>query len=153
MGGDLVEKFDTACFDLVTAADLLKKAEHDIQCLDRVMNSYDLFNFLCTLNHIPDWILEPLKAEALALKRDNMNLDLVRKLCNRSKHFKKKENDPDTVVRSGFGQGRFGKGGFGHGEPSYVVVDDSNNEINMLELAHSALETWWKFFGEKGLLG
>jgi hypothetical protein len=148
----MTKKSNTPCFDLETVRDLFRKAERDFAAIDDCMNSDDLFNFLCTTNHLAEWCVDDVRTAAKQLQAQSTELDLIRKLCNRSKHFEKKPVHPNTVVESGFGVGRFGKGGFGVGEPSYVVRTDSGQEMNILDLARASLEAWRCFLAQRGLI-
>src|ERR1700733_14086099 len=119
----------TPCFELREWTDLLVKARSDLSRLETLVNAYDVFNCLCTLNHIPDWIRSDeqqnasVKAAAENLKK-NSKVDAVRQLCNRAKHFKITDKSPRTEMEIGFGAGRYGRGGYGVGEPFYAVEVD-----------------------------
>jgi hypothetical protein len=98
----MVQSTDSPCFELVSWTDLLEKAGHDLIELELHVNSYSLFNCICTLNHIPDWIsadpgYEHLSARVEEIKKER-NVETVRQLCNRAKHFSRKKASPTTEV-------------------------------------------------------
>lgn len=145
-----------AHFELVSALDLFKKAQHDFDKLNKLVNSYDLFNFLCTINHIEDWVEHDAKLKEqgvlpLGNRIDGSPLNTIRLLCNRAKHFEEKNSHPDTKVKKGYGMGRYGVGLYGVGEPSYYV-EHNGNDINVLELCKEALQLWEQHFLKCGLL-
>ncbi|MDD5587418.1 MAG: hypothetical protein PHY92_10785, partial [Alphaproteobacteria bacterium] len=125
--------------------------------LDKLVNSYDLFNFLCTIEHLHDWT----EKDGSILKTDIPDnragtLNVVRLLCNRAKHFKKVRTDqkgkvgetaPDTCVKKGYGMGRFGVGLYGVGEPSYTV-DVEGTETHVLQICKEAMAIWEKFMAQ-----
>jgi hypothetical protein len=47
---------DNPLYELKNSSDLFKKAKWNFSKMDEQVNSYDLFDCLCTMNHIPDWI-------------------------------------------------------------------------------------------------
>lgn len=136
-------------FELRNWTDLLQKAKTDFSKLDELVNSYDLFNCLCTVNHIPDWIeKDPKVAEAVKqaganLYEINPGVRVVRELCNRAKHFERKDSSPETNQQSGFGAGRYGKGPYGIGEPTYEV-EVCGEMINVLNLMRDVIGEWEK---------
>jgi hypothetical protein len=140
----------------MSAVDLLRKSQLDFGRFDEEVNSHNVFNFLCTLNHIPDWVIKDetlpkdAREEAEKLKKEH-DVNLIRQLCNRAKHFRKKASDPTTRVQSGFGHGRFGKGPFGVGEPSHEVKD-GGTYVNVLHIGRRALTAWEQFFTRHGLI-
>jgi len=136
----------TPCFELRDWTDLLTKAKSDLSQLEKLVNSYDVFNCLWTLNHIPDWVLngdanETLKQAASKIK-NNSKIRAVYDLCNRAKHFKPdRQKTLKTDVQDGYGTGRYGVGKYGVGEPSYSVEVDGQM-LNVLELLRDVLAQW-----------
>jgi hypothetical protein len=136
-------------FELGNWTDLLQKAKVDFSKLDEQVNSYDLFNCLCTVNHIPDWIkkdskvTEALKLTGANLYSTNPNIRLVRELCNRAKHFERKSSSPETNQQFGYGTGRYGMGSYGIGEPTYEV-EVGGKMVNVLKLMRNVIEEWEK---------
>jgi hypothetical protein len=148
---------DPAHFELESFRDLYAKAEYDLARLDKLVNSYDLFNFLCTIDHLHDWAEQDGNIPKADLP-DNMTgvLNVVRLLCNRAKHFRKTrvnqkgkvlEAAPDTCVKKGYGMGRYGIGLYGVGEPSYTV-DVDGTETPVLQLCKEAFAIWKKFMAQ-----
>lgn len=140
---------DKPLFELGNWTDLLQKAKFDFSKLDAQVNSYDLFNCLCTVNHIPDWIekdsgvAESVKEAAASLCQNNQNISVVRQLCNRAKHFTRQDFSPNTKQQTGYGAGRYGKGPYGVGEPTYAV--EVNGEmVNVLNLMRAVIGEWEK---------
>ncbi len=140
-------KNDTACFELESYRDLYEKARHDFDKLNTEVNSYDLFNFLCTINHLSEWIEAETKEklhETLKSKdKLNPTLKTIRDLCNRAKHFEKSFNSivQEISVQQGYGMGRYGVGKYGEGEPSYTVTV-YGQKLDVLELCREALGIW-----------
>jgi hypothetical protein len=141
---------DTACFELESYRDLYEKARHDFDKLNTEVNSYDLFNFLCTIHHLSDWVKALLRAKDLAkdlkfpkILEESKELEIIRDLCNRAKHFNKDRNSvvKETSSQQGYGMGRYGMGEYGVGEPSYTVTVDGQ-KLDVLELCREALGIW-----------
>jgi hypothetical protein len=136
-------------FELINWTDLLQKAKADFSELDEQVNSYDLFNCLCTVNHISDWIekdsavVETVKQAASNLAKNNQRVYAVRQLCNRAKHFERKDSSPNTNQQSGYGAGRYGKGSYGIGEPTYEV-EVCGEMVNVLKLMRDVIGEWEK---------
>jgi hypothetical protein len=141
---------DTASFELQNYKDLFIKAKADLGKLDKLVNSYDLFNYLVTINHLHDWVKEETGNDCA--RPVGGDLDLVRRLCGRSKHFKKRPIHPPTTVNTGYGMGRYGVGLYGVGEPSYLVTQDDGTEVPILDLCKSALQTWDDYLKLNGLI-
>ena len=141
---------DTASFELQSYKDLYAKAQYDFARLDELVNSYDLFNFLAAINHLHEWVVKETGKKCPTVSGDT--LDIIRRLCNRAKHFDHAKNSPSTEVREGYSMGRFGKGPYGVGEPSYVVTKDDGTVIHVLDLCKDALAIWDSFLKAEGLL-
>ena len=135
----------TPCFELTSWIDLVAKAKFDFASLEKLVNSYDVFNCLCSLNCIPEWIkssemLEEILQEADRIKR-KPNADTVRQLCNRAKHFKRLDKSPETSVKTGYGSGRYGIGAYNTGEPT-LEVEIEGKMVNVLDLLRDVLAEW-----------
>lgn len=140
---------DAPLFELASYRDLFKKAEQDLAKLDKLVNSYDLFNYLCTINHLHDWVEKEVNITP-PMRSDGGTLDIIRKLCNRAKHFEKRDA-PESSVKKGFGIGRYGVGLCGVGEPSYTVTIEGK-EIQVLELCKDAFGLWAIFLKANNLM-
>jgi hypothetical protein len=141
----MVQSTDSPCFELVSWTDLLDKAGHDLIELKLQVNSYSLFNCICTLNHIADWISADPRYESLSAQVDEIkkerNVEIVRQLCNRAKHFSRNKVSPTTQVHNGYGSGRYGLGNYQEGEPSYLVEVDGSM-LNVLDVLSAARSKW-----------
>ena len=145
-------------FELKNCVDLFKKAKHDFARLDELASLYDLFNLVCTLNHLPDWIKKDERgmlpelfrrdADRLA-KSDEM--ETIRQLCNRAKHFEKRKDYPKISIMKGYGAGRYGKGPYGVGEPSYEV-EIGGKMVSVVDLCGDLLRKWERHFRNHDLL-
>ncbi len=140
-------------FELKKSSDLFKKAKWNISKLNERVSSYDLFDCLCTINHIPDWIKNDPQTKALTRKVEKIEeepiVDAVRKLCNRAKHFNAPA--PKTKMQFGYGKGRYGVGAYGAGEPSYEV-EVNGQMMNVLDLVRDVIQEWERFLTAHGLL-
>lgn len=141
---------DSASFELQSYKDLFTKAQHDFSRMEKIVNSYDLFNYLATINSLHDWVLHEAKYDCP--RPAGGELDLIRRLCNRSKHFEKKPSHPSTTVQTGYGMGRYGVGLYSVNEPSYKVTRDDGTEISILDLCKSALQIWKKHLVSHALI-
>jgi hypothetical protein len=142
---------DSPLFELKNSSDLFKKAKWNFSKLNQLINSYDLFDCLCTLNHVPDWIKNDphsatLTSEVETIQRKPI-VDATRKLCNRAKHFD--AFAPKTNMQFGYGAGRYGVGAFGTGEPSYEV-EVAGQTMGVLDLIQHVIQEWEKFFISHG---
>ncbi len=131
-------------YELKTATDLLKKAKMEFQELHNSPNEFVLFNLLCTLNHLRDWILpaghksykEKEETGCMLTKEEefhkslhtNKNYVIVNSLCNASKHFKKKERTPETHIKCGFFAGKNEAGHSLNYRHYYVEIEKEGNK-------------------------
>src|ERR1700734_59984 len=65
---------DSPCFELESRTDLLAKAGNDLIDLKLNTHSHSLFNCVCTLNHMPDWISADPEAKHLAASGEELEL-------------------------------------------------------------------------------
>lgn len=142
---------DSPHFEIENYIGLFKKAQFELSELDKGVDSYDLFNYLCTINHLYDWVEKECKPQAMPARNKGDALHTIKQLCNRAKHFEKKSSHLETKVNIGYGAGRYGVKEYGTGEPSYKVTVDSK-EIDVLTLCKEALEVWRKFLEDNKLL-
>jgi hypothetical protein len=144
---------DSPLFELKNSGDLLKKAKWNFSKLNELVNSYDLFDCLCSVNHIPDWIKNDPSTTGLTNDVEAIQnkpiMDVTRKLCNRAKHFD--TSAPKTNMQRGYNAGRYGVGAFGIGEPSYEVEVDGHL-MNVLDLVREVLQEWERFLLGHGIL-
>jgi hypothetical protein len=52
---------------------------------------------------------------------------------------------------TGYGAGRYGKGAYGTGEPTVIVVLTDGQRFDALTLAQQLVELWTAFFEKHGL--
>ena len=121
-------------FELKTSSDLYKKAKSEYENFCENPNDYDLFNLITSLYHLREWI-HPLKQDTYANKNkseysieelihsnlhENENYQIIRLLCNNSKHFNNIKITERTEVSNGF---QFGLNTFGDsfGQRNYLV--------------------------------
>jgi hypothetical protein len=141
---------ESPLFELTNCADLLNKAKHDLAALEKQVNSYDLFNCLCTVNHLKDWVRQDpqtvgIRDEAKRLG-ENPKVLTIENLCNHAKHFGRSREpryQVKTEMLSGYNSGRYGMGPYGIGEPTYEV-DLSGEMVNVLDLLRDVIGEWEK---------
>ena len=119
-------------FELKTSNDLYQKAKNDYEKFLENPNDNDLFNLVTTLAHLRDWIY-PLghgnyknklqySSEELIHSdlHENENYQIIRLLCNNSKHFNDIKITERTEVSNGF---QFGLNTFGDsfGQRNYLI--------------------------------
>lgn len=141
-------------FAIHTARDLHAKLGRDASSLHDEVSSDRLFNFFVTAWSLVDWIKrdDSVPAGAKAARdtiRTDPLLQVCRDLANGCKHHTITRYDSSTertVSTSGFGLGRFGKGAFGIGEESVVVVMKDGTRYPVLQLVDDVAERWRLFF-------
>ena len=115
--------------DLNDAYDLLEKARYELAELNSREHPYKLFNLLCILEHVNDWVEKDqphLKKKREAIHTGSV-ANSVRVLCNRVKHFRK-ASTPDAETKiTYFTDGTIftDSAGFFDG---YYVLDDSGQK-------------------------
>lgn len=143
-------------FGLVSARDLYAKLGRDAARLDAEMTSDAFFNFVVTGYSLIDWVRHDPGVPDAAKKQaviDALYSDRWLRTCGdlatAVKHFALTRRDPVTAAatsRQGFGHGRFGKGGFGHGEENITIKMNDETHLNALELVNGVVGTWEAFF-------
>ena len=141
-------------FDMKNCYDLFKKLEYDYSTLSREnMNCYYLMNFLATSNHLKDWvkndkqISEQIKSDLLKyfdLGR-NKEFDVIKSLCNRSKHFEKSDYDYEKMKIEGFSFANLDFGDVNFGGDEYFVQMDQE-KINIFDICEKNFMDWQAFF-------
>lgn len=148
-------------FGLSSTRDLFAKLQRDAAALDEEVTSDRLFNFVVTGYAIVDWIKNdpsvPASAKAAAVVQ-GLYTDRWLKVCGdlatASKHFALTKRVPVTsftTSASGFGMGRYGKGGYGVGEKSIEVQLNDGATFHCLDLVNGVLKTWQDFFVAHGI--
>ena len=143
-------------FELETTKDLFIKAEHDWDKFNKCANSHDLFNFVCTINSMFDWADKELQKTPQRVPTnkpdDSCTLDVIRRLCNRAKHYGITQQSLDTgVTPKGYSVGDFGKGAYGSGAPTYTV-QLNKKDVLVKNICEDALNIWRSFLKTEGLL-
>jgi hypothetical protein len=146
---------------LKTPRDMLAKLHREHARLKNEVTSDDLMNFAITAYHIIEWIRKNPSVDSATKKDlDSMYNDPLigacRDIANESKHFVLKQDYQDRVTDktsaiSGYGVGRYGKGAFGVGEPSIVIVFIDGRRFDALQFAQGVVDAWEAFFGKHGL--
>ncbi len=180
-------------FQLETYHDLFLKCQYDLKLLaeNKYENfGYNLFNLVCTLNHLFDWFLmddvdenikvkciikfNPYDIEEIEKKKKkkkenfntidalyfktnynvlfNTNQFLVRKLCNKAKHFKRlpllNTEREYTSTLNGFSLGQSSLGSFKN--DSYYV-NHQNFDYNIEIIVDELMNEWKSFLSENNL--
>jgi hypothetical protein len=146
---------------LKTPRDMLAKLHREHARLKSEVTGDDLMNFAITAYHLIEWIKKNSSVDA-ATKRDldriygDPLIGACRDIANETKHYALKKDYQDRVTEktsaiSGYGEGRFGKGAFGVGEPSIVIVFIDGSRFDVLQFAQGVVDAWEAFFGKHGL--
>jgi hypothetical protein len=144
-------------FGLQNARDLFEKLKRDAALLDEEVTSDRFFNFVVTGYSIIDWLKhEPSVPQAAteAMYGDRW-IKICGDLATASKHFKltTRKNPIATAAKSssGWGLGRYGKGGWGVGEEDIQIDLNDGSSLSALDLVEKVIETWDNFFSLHGL--
>ena len=143
-------------FALVSINDLYKKLQRDAVALNTEITSDGLFNFVITGYSMIDWIKKdptvPSTAKTPAAIQ-NLYSDRWLKVCGdlatASKHFTLDRRAPITssaTSLSGFGMGRYGKGGYGVGEEDIEICLNDGTNFHCQDLVQGVLASWQAFF-------
>ena len=147
-------------YGLLSARSLYEKLQRDAEALKEEVNSDSFFNFVVTGNSLIDWVKKDpsVPKEAQTAVNDIHNdihheqwkwIKTCRDIANASKHFTVTRGNPPTssvTSEQGFGQGRYGRGGFGLGEESIEVTLTDGSSFDCLELVEGVMNTWNDFF-------
>ena len=148
-------------FGLTSIRDLQAKLKRDAAALDEEVTSDRFFNFVVTGYSMIDWVKNdpsvPPCAKAPAIVQGLYNdhwLKVCGDLATASKHFTLTTRTPITSSASsssGFGEGRFGRGGYGGGEESIEVCLNDGTSFHCLDLVQGVLSSWQTFFSVHGI--
>ena len=151
-------------YGLLSARSLYEKLQRDAEALEEEVNSDRFFNFVVTGYSLIDWVKkDPSVPQKVQTAAKNIYKDInhdqwkwikrCRDLANASKHFTL--NYPpitsSATSEQGFGQGRYGRGGFGLGEESIEVTLTDGSNFDCLELVEGVMKTWNDFFSLYGI--
>jgi hypothetical protein len=146
---------------------LFRKAKRELAALRDALDPDTLFNFLCTTEHIYDWItndrrVKSLNNSAQALAEANTlhkggAVNVIRELCNGVKHLDLWRAPPP--IRKGprhwferpFSSVRRSRRlPLNEGETK-ILFDDGGNPVDLLDLGRQTLDAWRSFLGKYGL--
>ncbi len=133
---------------LKTPRDMLAKLHTEHSRLKTTVTSGDLMNFAITGYHLIEWIKKnpstaaTVKSDLEAMYR-NPDIGVCRDIANESKHFALKNHYEDRVG--------YGKGPYGIGEESIVVVLLDGTRFDSLTWAQRVMDAWDAFFSKHGL--
>lgn len=148
-------------FNLETVTDLYKKLERDATALNEEVTSDRLFNFVVTGYSLIDWIKNDPTVPAAAKNSKciyNLYNDKWLKVCGdlatACKHFEIHRRVPitsNTSSSTGFGMGRYGKGGYGIGEESIAIELNDGSSFQCDEFVRNVVSVWKCFFATYGI--
>ena len=148
-------------FGITTAKELHDKLNRDAALLNQEVTSDGFFNFVVTGYSLIDWIKHDPTVPASAKEQiqiDALYTDTWLKVCGdlatAAKHFKFTIRVPEmssASSSSGYGMGRFGKGGFGVGEESINIVLNDGTSFNVFDFLQGVLSSWDEFFVTHGI--
>ena len=146
-------------YGLSSANGLLGKLRRDAALFDEEVTSDRFFNFVVTGYSLIDWVKnDPSVPTAAKSAVSSLYSDAWLKVCGdlatASKHFILTMRVPvtaDASSKRGWGCGRLGKGGWGQGEESIVVMLNDGASYSGLDLVSGVLQTWERFFTSYGM--
>lgn len=131
MTGKTKNKAKNGFFELSTPYDLFCKAKHDLKVFCEKPSSYNLFNLVCVLNHLREWIEKDQsydrKSKQLCVELNkNQNYKIIKAVCNNAKHFR--NISQHYSVFEGFRCG-FNRAGDRLGQRNYMVDGQDVRDI------------------------
>jgi len=122
--------------NLSTAQDLFEKAKTEYQRFVKKPNDCQLFNLLCTVNHLKEWIaaesLYPWTEEFCQQLNDDEDYKRVKELCNGIKHYKRdpkrNKNAPRPSKSEGFYAG-ISRAGDSLNQKNYFVEEQDIRDV------------------------
>lgn len=149
-------------FGFDTIRDMLSKLERDAKLLEKDAFTADRFlNFVLTGYAMIDWVKNDPSIPASAKQTtvvESLYQDQVLRICgdlaNSLKHFTLTMRTPitkDTTSESGYGVGRYGKGGYGEGEEVITIELNDGTKMNALALVRDVVSKWKTFFVTYGI--
>ena len=147
----------TLTYGFNSIGDVLAKLEREAKALrEEEVNGDRFYNFVITGYSMIDWVRNDPTVPASAKHAgavDGLYSDRWLKICGdlatASKHFNLTRRIPITstsTTESGWGIGRFGKGGYGVGEENIEVTLNDGTVLNALEIVQGVQATWKAFF-------
>mgnify|MGYP001398558192 CR=1 FL=1 len=135
---------------LKNPADLYQKLLRESKRVKSKVDSDNLFNFIVTAYHLTDWIgqsnkYSEVESELKRLRDHDKYYYACRDIANAVKHFKITRYVPETkeiISSSGYGKGRFGKGLYGVGEESIVIVLSDDSRLDLLDFVEQVVKMW-----------
>jgi hypothetical protein len=125
---------------LTSAVDLFRKLQRDVSRLNEEITSDDFFNFVITGYSLIDWVKHDAMLPASVRAQEEIDL-LYREpwlkvcgdLATASKHYtltRRKSVVTSAESQRGWGQGRYGKGGYGVGEEAIVIRINNDTRVD-----------------------
>ena len=148
-------------FEWSSYLDLFAKSRRDLERTWTRPNLDDLFNLVCTVNHICDWIHNDSRATP-GVKRDARNLSVndpdvsaVRQLCNGAKHLRARTPSRRSRAKYWFERPLSSVAVSRHmplhrHEVKYLVEIDGR-ECDLLEVVEAALTKWVTLLATHGM--
>ena len=138
---------------------LHEKLLRDFARLSNEVTGDAFFDFVVTGYSLIDWVKNDPSIHAAAksdvdILYDDTWLRICGDIATGMKHFTLRKRTPVTSSVSsseGFGLGRFGKGDYGVGEQSIVVLLKSGQTYDCSELAEGVTQSWASFIQRHGL--
>jgi len=139
---------------LCGAVDLFGKLKRDAEALDEEVSADRFFNFVVTGYSLIAWVRHDTtlsataKSEVCTLRKDHW-IKVCGDLSTAAKHFELTDRKPiteSTEMQTGYGSGRYGKGGYGIGEPTINVILKDGTIYDCLELKAGVIASWEQFF-------
>lgn len=141
-----------AYFELRTPRDMLKKAERELERLQREFSIDNVFNFFVTAYHVQDYarVTTAVPQSALDLFLSDPDIQACHDLCDKGKHLRlTKRPDPLTSISNGgFGGAAFGELAFGEGDEWKLCYADRTVEVRAL--ANRVIDKWRNFLNGHG---
>ena len=140
--------------ELETARHLFEKLQRDAALLEEEICSDRFFNFVLTGYSLIDWIKNDPSLPTTARSDtgtlySNPWLRICGDLATSAKHFVLSTRIPVTTsatAERGFGQGRWGKGGWGVGEESITICLNDGTTYSVGIFVPSVVSAWKSFF-------
>lgn len=143
-------------FGITTTKELQDKLKRDAASLNEEVTSDAFFNFVVTGYSLIDWVKnDPTVPASAKTQTEIASLygDSWLKVCGdlaiAAKHYKFTKRVPVTASATsdtGFGMGRYGKGGFGIGEESINITLNDGTSFPGLDFVQGVLHSWERFF-------
>lgn len=138
-------------FDLTTPSDLLAKLRHDMSRIEaNWLDSYAVFDFFVTADHMVDWLHPDDRAKQAAERASNPLVEICYHISSGAKHFEATHPTHKSVASTGVHSGQFSDGfssEFDVTTLEVLLTEEAANKlgftwIDALSLAKMVLEYW-----------